>query len=320
MIKKIKLLLWAIFPVVLGISLVSFASLSFEKIKGETIQIANNTATAIQSFTEEKQKYFYLNKAYEEPKVTASAYLVGDLNTGEVILAKNPDEKFPIASVSKLMTALVANEITTSNNIAKVTKIALATSGTNGELKLGEKIKTSDLLYPLLLESSNDAAEVLAEYFGRDSFIAKMNQEAEKLKMSSTSYEDPSGLSAKNQSTVSDIFRLIGYLNQQRQELLKITTKRSYSNKTHSWSNISQFLGRDGYIGGKSGYTDPAKQTVVSLFSLPLGESGVRPIAIALLQSPDRKKDVENILKYRPKPYPGKFDYKELINAGRKSY
>ena len=289
-------------PIILGIFLASLVLLIFKNTNyKKTIQPESSLAVAVQSVSSEKPQYFYLNNASVQPKVSATAYLVGDLNTGEVILSKNQDQKFPIASVSKLMTALVAKEIASENDIAQVSKTALATKGTNGELRLGEKIKISDLLYPLLLESSNDAAEVIAEYFGRDVFIQKMNQEAENLKMSSTAYEDPSGLSEKNQSTVSDIFKLTGYLNQQKPDLLQITTLRSYSNKKHSWSNISQFLGEDGYLGGKSGYTDMAKQTVVSLFSLPLGESGYRPIAITLLQSPDRQKDVENILKYLKK-------------------
>lgn len=302
MLKKIKFGFWMMFPIFLGIFLASFVLLILKNINYEKkIYPESNTATVAQSIVEKKPKYFYLNNASEKPKVGAPAYLVGDLNTGEVILSKNQDQKFPIASVSKLMTALVAKEIANEDDIAQVSKKALATYGSNGNFREGEKIKTKDLLYPLLLESSNDAAEIIAEYFGRDIFIAKMNQEADKLKMSGTFYEDPSGLSEKNQSTVSDIFKLTGYLNQKKIELLQITTKRSYSNKNHSWSNITQFLGEDGYLGGKSGYTDEAKQTVVSLFSLPLSKSGNRPIAITLLQSPDRQKDVENILKYLKK-------------------
>lgn len=307
--KKITLIFWMISPIIIGVILASFVLLVLKNINyKKIIQGEVNTATLIQSLTRgeetisaEKPKYFYLNKTNEQPKVAALAYLVGDLNTGEVILAKNQDQKFPIASISKLMTALVAKEITTPDDIAKVSKKALATPGTNGELKLGEKIKTSDLLYPLLLESSNDAAEALAEHFERDSFISKMNQEAQNLKMSSTSYEDPSGLSPNNQSTVSDLFRLAGYLNAQKQDVLSITNLRSYSNKKKSWSNINQFIGKEGYFGGKSGYTDSAKQTVISLFNLPLSQIGNRPIAIALLQSQDRQRDVENILKYLKK-------------------
>ncbi len=308
--EKVRLAFWTTCSIAIGIFVASLALSAFQNINYKKIfQPENTIATAVQSLAKggetiyaNKPQYFYVNRDLNgQPKVSARAFLVGDLNTGEVILAKNQDEKFPIASVSKLMTALVASEIATPDDTAQVSKTALATLGTNGALRLGEKIKTSDLLYPLLLESSNDAAEVLAEHFNRDSFIAKMNQQADILKLSSTSYKDPSGLSSSNQSTVSDMFKLSGYLNKQKPEILSITTKRSYSNKTHSWSNISQFLGEEGYLGGKSGYTDPAKQTVVSLFNLPLGKTGERPIAITLLQSTDRERDIASILKYLKK-------------------
>jgi len=309
--KKIKFLIWMLCPIILGIYSASFLITASKNINYQlVIRGEGNEAAAVQSVEassvnlqpKEKPKYFYLNKDLSgEPKVSAQAYLVGDLNTGEVILSKNQEKKFPIASISKLMTALVAKEIMTPDETAEVTKTALATKGTNGELRLGRQMKITDLLYPLLLESSNDAAEVLALHFGRDSFIEKMNQEAARLKMSVTSYSDPSGLSIKNQSTVSDIFKLVGYLMQKQPDIIKITKERSISVKKQSWSNISQFLGKDGYLGGKSGYTDPAKQTVVSIFNLPLGETGFRPIAIALLQSSGRYKDVDTILKYLKK-------------------
>ena len=244
-------------------------------------------------------KYFYFNKdTAVVPKVTALSYLVGDLDTGEVILTKNKEEILPIASVSKLMTALVGSELDEGNNLAEASKKAVATYGGNGGFRTGEKIKIKDLFYPLLLESSNDAAEILAEYFGRNIFIGKMNQEAQILEMSSTTYEDPSGLSYNNQSTVGDLFKLVGFLYKEKQNILEITTQRSYSNKKHNWSSNNQFIHETGYLGGKGGFTDPAKETVVSLFSLPLSEGENRNLAIALLSSKDRHKDVENILKY----------------------
>ncbi len=241
--------------------------------------------------------YFFKNKD-TKLNISASAYVVGDLNTGEIILAKNQDQKLPIASISKLMTALLTKELVKDGDLAKVSKRALATHGGNGNFKLGEKIKVQDLLYPLLLESSNDAAEVLAEHYGRDSFISKMNQQAEKLQLTSTIFKDPSGLSASNKSTAGDIFKLAGYLYQKQPDILNITTKRSYKNKKHIWSNISQFLGNAGYVGGKSGYNDAAKETDVAIFKVSLAQSGLRPIGIVLLKSNDRKKDIEKILKY----------------------
>lgn len=279
----------------------------YRKIE-QIININQNAgALALQSIStvEEITKSFYfiknLTAQNREPKVGAEAYLVGDLNTGEVILAKNQDKKFPIASISKLMTALITDEMAKINDMAVASKKALATYGENGNFRIGEKIKTKDLVYPLLLESSNDAAEILAEYFGRDTFIKKMNREAQILNMSQTNFDDPSGLSEKNQSTVSDLFRLTGYLNQNKPNLLNITTKQSYSTKNHTWYNTSQFLHDDGYNGGKSGYIDKALQTDVVTFNLPLAKSSLRPIAITLLRSNDRYKDVESILKYLKK-------------------
>jgi len=287
-------------------------------VSGSKYKTIKLTANANESEAEtevvkeaQEPKYSYFNKDFkQELKVSADAYLVGDLNTGEVILSKNSSKDYPIASISKLMTALVSTEIPNGKDTAQVSKKALSTYGTNGNFRAGEKIKISELLYPLLLESSNDAAEILAEHFGRDNFIKKMNQEAEKLNMSSTTYTDPSGLSSNNKSTPIDLFKLVGYLKKEKESLLNITTKRSYFTKTHIWSNTSQFIRQDGYIGGKSGYTDPARETVVSLFSLPLSEQSERPVAIVLLKSKDRHKDVATILNYLKKNvyYGGKND------------
>ncbi|MEK7088841.1 MAG: CapA family protein [Patescibacteria group bacterium] len=297
--SKIKLGFWVISAVIIGMFFVFFflKNTEYKKI----VKPHENTATVIESLisNETTPKYFYFKKDLnQKPKVSAGAYLIGDLDTGEIILTKNQDQQFPIASVSKLMTASVATELMNPNDITKVSKKALATYGENGNFRLGEKIKITDLIYPLLLESSNDAAEIIAEYFKRDIFIKKMNQTAGKLELFKTIFEDPSGLSSKNKSTVFDLFKLTGYINQKNPNLFKITTKRSYSNIKHNWFSNNQFLSENGYLGGKSGYTDPALQTIVSLFSIPLSKTGVRHIAITLLQSKDRFKDVENILKY----------------------
>lgn len=320
---KIKQVLFTLLALFLGFF--SFYLIS-ENVENKSIYVSktNNIANIITPFSilskenvkneEKKLEYFYFNKEskeYEKKlKISAEAYIVGDLDIGEIILAKNQDKKFPIASISKLMTASVAKELSSEKDITKVTKKALDTYGENGNLKIGEKIKIRDLIYPLLLESSNDAAEVLAQHFNRNIFLNKMNKMAENLQMSNTYFSDPSGLSIKNQSTVSDMFKLTGYLKLNNKELLDITTKKSFSIKGHTWFSNNQFLHEDGYMGGKSGYTDPAKQTVVSTFSLKLGENDTRPIAIVLLQSKDRQKDVLNIVNYLKKNvyYGGKKD------------
>lgn len=302
---KNKKIIFGIFPIIIGIFIANFilANFTYTKIKNNILEIPESqTSAAINSEavkSEAKQKYFYFNKDDEAKlKLSAESYIVGDLNTGEIILSKNPENKYPIASVSKLMTALVADEIAKESDITKVTTEALKTYGTNGGLYKNEQIKVKDLIYPLLLQSSNDAAEVIARHFERDNFMKKMNQQAEILKMVNTFYDDPSGLSNKNQSTVSDLFKLTGYINKNKKNLFDISKTRSYSTKKHSWFSSNQFLRNTNYIGGKSGFTNPAKQTVVSVFNLPLGRDSSRPIGIVLLRSNDRAKDVNNILKY----------------------
>ena len=199
------------------------------------------------------------------------------------------------------MTAVVSKEIQNQSEITKISKTALATYGKNGDFVLNEKIKVSDLIYPLLLESSNDAAEALAETSGRDLFIKKMNEKAQSLKLLSTSFQDPSGLSKNNKSTTSDLFKFAQYLKENMSNLLQISTLKSYNNKKHIWFNNSQFLNLPGYQGGKRGYIDESKQTAVSFFTLPLGLTGVRNIGITLLRSPDRYKDMQNIINYLKK-------------------
>ena len=296
--QKIKTILWFFLVIIVGILFASFIfrNASYRKI----VTPEENIALAIQTQTEDKKEenFYFLKNSNQKPKVNAKAYLVGDLDTGEIILSKEKDTPYPIASVSKIMTAYVAQELMSENDTAKVSKRALNTYGENGNFKLGEKIKINELLYPLLLESSNDAAEIIAEYFSRENFIKKMNQVGKIIELSKTSFNDPSGLSEKNISTVFDIFKLASYIKQENPNLFEITTKKDYSTSRHNWSSNNQFLSEGGYIGGKSGYTDPALQTVISLFKVPLSEKGTRNIAITLLQSRDRYKDVENILKY----------------------
>ena len=309
---NIKTSFFAIFPIMLGVFLAGFIFNFFDKPGSLTLQdhTIQNSANVINSINTEpknilasKYKNSYTNQDFKNNlKVSAEAYIVGDLATGEVILSKNIDKVYPIASISKLMTAVVSKEIETKNQTATVSKRALSTYGGNGGFKLGEKIKTGDLLYPLLLESSNDAAEIIAEHYGRDNFINKLNLQAQKITMTSTTFEDPSGLSANNKSTVGDLFKLAGYIKTNKPEILEITKKRSYTiPKKHTWFSINQFLRKPEYTGGKSGFTDPAKQTVISTFSLKLSEGEPRPIAITLLRSSDRVRDVENILKYLKK-------------------
>jgi D-alanyl-D-alanine carboxypeptidase len=295
---KFKQIFWILFSIAVGIFFTFYAiKIINQKFKIPTTkleQIANPQNSAPEAF-------YFIKNPEKKPSIKAEAYFVGDLDTGEIILQKNSDKKFPIASVTKLFTATTSVENQKQDEITKVSPKALSTEGENGNFYTNEKIKVSDLLYPLLLESSNDAAEIIAEDSGRTSFIEKMNETVKDLGLASTFFADPSGLSEKNQSTAKDLFKFAQYLKTEKQNILQITTRRSYNNKTHVWFNTSQFLNFQGYVGGKRGYTDESMQTALSVFSIPLGESGSQNIGIIVLRSPDRLKDVQNIYNYLKK-------------------
>ncbi len=296
--SKTKVSLVVIFAVAIGI----YAASSFFTNSNKNTE---SKATVIYAQPEElatpKNSYLFKNEILK-PKVSAEAYFVGDLDTGETILAKNEDKKFPIASVSKLMTAMTSLDTENGDTEVQISKQALATEGENGNFRLNEHLKLNEILYPLLLESSNDAAEAIAISSERVNFIKSMNEKAKSIGLEATSFEDPSGLSPNNISTTTELFKLAKYLKDNRPEVFKITTNKSYKDGSHTWFSNNQFLKDTGYTGGKSGYTDEALQTVVSTFSVPLlDQSQViepRNIAITLLRSRDRHKDVESILRY----------------------
>ena len=293
---KFRYFFWILLAIFVGVlftfvvtKTAGYEQINQPKITPEQIENPkNNTATS----------FYFIKDPSKKPIVGAESYYVGDLDTGEVILKKNIDQKFPIASVTKLMTAAVSSDIQNQNEVTQITKADLAPYGKNGNLHLNEKIKIGDLIYPMLLESSNDAAETIAYNSGINSFIQRMNDTAKKIGLLSTYFDDPSGLSENDQSTASDLFKFAQYLKSSKPDLLKITTERSFRANNHVWFNTSQFLGLQGYQGGKRGYIDESKQTAVSLFTLPLGKNGFRNIGIVVLRSNDRYKDVKNLVNY----------------------
>lgn len=271
------------------------------------VSVYGNPDTKISRTAIDGSSYF-LRDPNKRFSVSAQAYLVGDLETGEILFEKNKDMVSPIASVSKLFTALTYLDAVDQAGIVTVSKAAVSTEGSNGNLRVGEKIPAKELIYPLLLESSNDGAEAIAEYAGRDGFMAAMNERVKALGLANTSFADPSGLSPENISTPSDLFAFARYIYENRQnDILAVTKKDKYSFGLHTWFNSNPFFAQERYIGGKTGYTSQAQQTFLSLFSVDLSEFDSRKIAIILLKTPDRAADTNAILNYiRSNVYYGK--------------
>lgn len=211
------------------------------------------------------------------------------LNQSTKIFELNPDNRWPIASIIKLLTATIALENFDSNKIVAINENMVSAEGTAGEFKINESFKIKDLIKAMLLVSSNDAAEAIAQDFGRDNFVKLMNQKAKELNMTDTFIYDPSGLSSRNQSTPNDIFKLVSYIDNNHPEILKITrTKKDYiieqnSGKNRALININEFAGQANFIGGKTGYTDEAQGNLVSVF-----DKNGEILVIVVLGSQDR--------------------------------
>ncbi len=242
-------------------------------------------------------KYEIIPKAIS-PVLSSKAYMMADLETGEIIIEKNADTIYPLASVSKLMTAVVATEKMNLNDVAIVSRDASDAYGAQGALKLGEKIILSDLIYPLLMESSNDAAEVFADHFGHQAFMDEMNKKARSLEMYDTYYGDPSGLDPKNTSTPNDLLKLVRYIWKTDPSIFATTRVKQFSIKGHTWYNRNAQLPLAGFVGGKNGFIDQALQTTASIFEIPTLKGGNRKVVIIILKSADKNGDVNKLIKF----------------------
>ena len=222
------------------------------------------------------------------PATSAEAYVLTDLFTGQTLLTKNAGDKYPIASITKLVTALVATDV-----IGQGAQV----------LAPDEHYYTlSDLYYPLLLRSDNAVAEQIAMHAGETYFMSNMNAYVKALGMAQSSFADSSGLSPKNISSAFDLSLLAHHLYFEKKFLLDITKEEDMSITStdgESWDITNQnVLARDPYFrGGKLGYTDEAGQTSLSIFTVPVGLE-VRPIAVVVLNSRDWKHDTRTLLRW----------------------
>lgn len=243
----------------------------------------------------ENAKTLILRSQSKKP-ITAASYLAVDLSTNAMLLKKNPDQAYPIASVTKLMNAAVVLENIDTAKTVTLTQIMLAPEGGSPSIYKGLKISVHDLLQASLTQSVNDAAESLAYTLGKDKFLNLMNQKAKDLKMTKTAYSDAHGLSAKNKSSAADLAKLLAYIYKKRPEILTATKNNNFwlPDKTGTllkFQNMNNFYNVPEFIGGKSGYSLAARQTFAAIFKVK-----EKPVAIVLLNSADFQADTFKII------------------------
>ena len=207
------------------------------------------------------------------PAIDAEAFVVADLTTGTPFLELNANKRWPMASITKLMTASIVLDKLSLTQDVTVTADAFAADPSEKILRSGDVYTVADLLRVMLLPSSNVAAETLADAYGRDAFIAEMNARAARWGMVNTHYDDPSGLSVANQSTPTDLLVLAQKIDISYPQVLAITRTPQVivteinSGKQSVVKSINSFAGEADFVGGKTGYTDQANGNLLSLFS-----------------------------------------------------
>lgn len=199
----------------------------------------------------------------------ASEAFIVHPKSGQVLFNNNAHEQRSIASLSKLMAALVAVEGLDVDAQFTVSEGAAATSGKSAGLVAGESIVVEDALFAALLESGNDAVVALEDYYNAlhpssdgSAFVARMNALAKERGFSNTSFVEPTGLSASNKSTAFEVAKLMeyAYANPTLRTILGVPR---YATPTHSWQTTNTLLNKEpGIVGAKTGFTEEAGQSL----------------------------------------------------------
>ena len=227
------------------------------------------------------------------PEIKAVSAILAETERGQVLYGKNTLEQLHIAAMSKLMTILIAVESGNLSANITISKDSVDAEGSALSLEIGEKYTLEELLYGIMLTSANDAAKAVAEYISGDSdkFMVKMNEAAAKLMMKDTHFTNPTGLYDENQfTTANDIMLFMNFA------LKNPVFNRIFGAQLRPWSHqdgavsilTSQnklFWSYDGADGGKTGYNEKDRQTLISTAT----RGNMRLICIILDSPPDKE-------------------------------
>lgn len=216
----------------------------------------------------------------EVPQIEAVSFLLGDVESGQVIMAQGRDDPRAIASLTKLMTAVVALEHYPHNTRLAISPVAVAVEGTRVPLAQGDTLTLGDLIALAMVRSGNDAAWSIAEHMegGVPAFVQEMNTKARDLGMYGTVYVNPTGLDDPAQvSTARDLFTLTRYIVRTHPELLTIAKQSELTVsgllRTYHVQSTNALLGLDflDVEGLKTGTTDMAGQSYIGMVKSPGG-------------------------------------------------
>lgn len=233
------------------------------------------------------------------PEISAQSVIIMDMETDYVILEKNSHEQMPIASISKIITALVAEENLSSKNKITISQQAIDTEGGTGKLNVGEIFFTEELIDLMLISSSNDAAVQIALEVsdGTENFAKLMNQKVESFGLLDSNFVEPSGLNAENVSTAFDIAQIVDSTFEESRiwDILGQSemNAKSIDGKTRHLKNTNQIVDDPRIISGKTGFTSEAGGTLVVVAEL---SENKRKMIFVILGSEDKFGEMTELL------------------------
>ena len=257
--------------------------------------------------------------AQEDLKVDAKAVLLMEAESGEIIYEKNVDYPYPPASITKLMTYLIAMEDIKKgklglDDIVVISKKASDERGATYYLRENENMKLRELIEAMMIASANDAAMAIAEYVGEDEekFVARMNQKAQEIGMKNTHFENPNGMPEEgkgNRMSASDIATLARcLLKNYKMEMLPLTNTQKFINTKRRFEkeNTNHLLKSIPEVDGlKTGYTDEAGYCLASTMNVAGQDANFRLISVVLGTESDRMRvrESKKVLEYGKNNY-----------------
>jgi D-alanyl-D-alanine endopeptidase (penicillin-binding protein 7) len=239
-----------------------------------------------------------------EPDLRAAAAVVYNPTTHEVLWEDNAYDTRSIASITKVMTAIVflEHEVDTARMVAVAAEDVRGARHTS--LRRGERVRVEDLLHLLLISSDNAAARTLARVspFGPAGFVERMNAKAEELGLTQTHYFDPSGLYSANVSSAVDMAQLIAYASAD-ERIAGVMRKRDYTlttnRRTFSVHTTNRLVGSEiDVLGGKTGFIRNAGYCLATLVRLPQSNEEVALVVLGARSNNGRFWETRHLLNW----------------------
>jgi len=235
------------------------------------------------------------------PSISAEEALVGDLRSGTIYFATSSGSRWPLASLTKLMSAtLVSERLKPDQAVVFIPEDMVDGDNLYWNVFVpGFSYSVSDLLGAMLVGSSNEAAKSLARIAGGDSFVDDMNKKAANWGLGQTHFKDPAGISAANQSSAEDVFKMISTIHENYPQIFKITQNSKItvtelnSKKKNVIQSTHNYAGRSDFLGGKTGTTPEAGENLATIISY-----GKREVVIIALGASDRYKDTDELIRW----------------------